>query len=1240
MASLSVRTRRVRICFRLVSVVLLVIAMLAVVLGPLPALTPTAAAATCPCSIWSGSVTPGTLTDPDTDPVEVGVKFRADSDGSVTGLRFYKSTANSGTHVGHLWTANGTLLASATFTNETASGWQQVTLATPVAVTANTTYVASYYAPVGRYAFNSNFFASSGVNNPPLRALANNEDGPNGVYRYGASGFPTSSFAASNYWVDVVYDTSAADTVPPSVTGRSPAPNATGVATSTNVTATFSEAVQAATVSFTLTGPGGTAVVAAVSYDAASRTATLNPNADLAPSTGYTATVSGARDTAGNQMTGPTSWTFTTGSPPPPPPDQGPGGPILVIGAPSNPFGRYTAEILRTEGLNEFATTDIGSVTATTLNAYDVVVLGQMTLTAAQVTMLTNWVNAGGNLIALRPDPQLAGLLGLTGGTTTLSEGYLRVTTTSGPGVGITDQIIQYHGAADRWTLNGASTLATLYSNATTATANPALTLRSVGTSGGQAAAFAYDLARSVVYTRQGNPAWAGQERDGEAPIRSDDLYFGGASTDWVNLGKAAIPQADEQQRLLANLIEHMNRDRKPLPRFWYFPGNARAVVLATGDDHGNGGTAGRFDQYRANSPAGCAVANWECLRFSSYVFTNTPLSNTAAAGYHADGFEIGLHVDTGCNNYTPASIQAFYADQLSQWRQKYTSLPGPSSSRTHCIVWSDWSSQVDVETANGIRLDTNYYYWPGSWIQDRPGFMTGSGMPMRFARTAGTMIDAYQAATQMTDESDQSYPFTPDTLLDRALGPLGYYGVFTANMHTDSASTFQSDQLLASALAHGVPVVSGRQLLTWLDGRNGSSFGSVTWNGNALGFTVSVGTGANRLTAMVPTVSATGTLSGLTRNGSAVSFTTQTIKGIEYAVFPAAGGSYVATYAAGAAAPTVLQVTDQARADGSAVVSWRTDEGADSRILYGSRPDQLTGQAADASPATAHSVTLRNLRARTTYYYRVQSRDSAGNTTVRPAPGAPPATLTTPAPDLTPPAVSAVRAETLPDGTAVISWRTNEAGNSRVLFGTSPSRLTRSRRDAEAVTAHQVVLTHLTPGATYHYRVVSRDAAGNTTTSGLQAPLVAARRGVVDTTTAQFRQGATVAAAKIAQAADGELTMRRGGAAASFTSRLLDARAMAAWDRATWQAQLPAGARLRVSVRAGSTTTPDDGTWTRFVPLDGSGAGLAALGGSRYLQYRVDMVAGDQGRAPVLRSIGFTYRAGGPVSDGREQAP
>ena len=99
-------------------------------------------------------------------------------------------------------------MATATFSNETASGWQQINFTTPVAITANTTYVASYHAPNGKYSVDENYFNSSLVSGP-LQGLADGMDGSNGVYRYGStSGFPTDTFNKSNYWVDVVFQPS------------------------------------------------------------------------------------------------------------------------------------------------------------------------------------------------------------------------------------------------------------------------------------------------------------------------------------------------------------------------------------------------------------------------------------------------------------------------------------------------------------------------------------------------------------------------------------------------------------------------------------------------------------------------------------------------------------------------------------------------------------------------------------------------------------------------------------------------------------------------------------------------------------------------------------------------------------------------------------------------------------------------------------------------------------------------
>ncbi len=603
-------------------------------------------------------------------------------------------------------------------------------------------------------------------------------------------------------------------------------------------------------------------------------------------------------------------------------PAQGPGGPILVVTSASSAFGKYYAEILRTEGLNSFAVMDIGAVSPDTLAAHDVVVLDKMPLSSAQVSMFGNWVNGGGNLIAMAPDAQLAGLLGITPVGTTLSNGYLLIDTSASPGQGLVDQTIQFHGVADRYDVIAATPLATLYSTATATTANPAVTLRSVGS--GKAAAFMYDLAASIVYTRQGNPAWATQERDGFAPRRSNDKFFGDAAgdvqPDWIDLNKVAIPQADEQQRLLANLILEMNSNKKPLPRFWYFPNGKKAVVIMTGDDHGNGGTIGRFQQFKSLSPTGCSVADWECVRGTSYIFASTPMSDAQAGQFVSEGFEVGVHITTSCADYDLPSLQALYDQQVPEFLAKYTSVGPLLTQRHHCIAWSDWSSGAQVQLSHGMRLDTSYYYWPPSWVGNVPGLFTGSAMPMRFVKTDGSLIDVYMAATQMTDESGQTYPFTVDRLLDRALGPEGYFGVYTVNAHTDVSTIPESDAVVSSALARGVPVVSARQMLTWLDARNSSSFGAVSFSSGALTFTITKDPAANGLQGMLPMRSGDRVLGGISRGGNPVSFTVRLVKGVDYAFFAADPGTYAAAYAADATGPAVSNVSPAAGATGVSV--------------------------------------------------------------------------------------------------------------------------------------------------------------------------------------------------------------------------------------------------------------------------------------------------------------------------------
>ncbi|HEV8638763.1 MAG TPA: DUF4082 domain-containing protein [Chloroflexota bacterium] len=286
-----------------VSTGLILLAVLCLVLPALssPSAQAQVAGASCPCSIWTDATTPAVPSENDLQAVEVGVKLRSDVDGYIHGLRFYKGSASTGSHLGNLWTATGALLASAAFTAETPSGWQQVTFAAPVPITANTTYIASYHSTGGDYAVTPGYFNTSRTQNGPVRALASGEDGPNGVFRYGPSGFPDQSFNGNNYWVDVVFDTIPSAGTPPVITGvEATAITSTGATISWNTDQPADSQVEY----------GPATVYGATTVSAAPVTSHSLALSGLTPGTLYHYRVK-SKDAAGNPATS-ADLTFTT----------------------------------------------------------------------------------------------------------------------------------------------------------------------------------------------------------------------------------------------------------------------------------------------------------------------------------------------------------------------------------------------------------------------------------------------------------------------------------------------------------------------------------------------------------------------------------------------------------------------------------------------------------------------------------------------------------------------------------------------------------------------------------------------------------------------------------------------------------------------------------------------------------------------------------------------------------------
>ena len=243
-------------------------------------------------SLFAANATPATISVNDRNSVELGMRFTVASNGTITGMRFYKGPQNTGTHTGTLWTATGTPLGTVTFSNETASGWQSATFSSPIAVTAGTDYVVSYHTSAGYYSATSGYFNTAATNGP-LTAPQSSVNAGNGLFAYGAGAtFPTGTYNATNYWVDVYYQ--------PDANQAPVANNDTGFSTQRNVPVQ----IAAAALLGNDTDPNGdTLSVTGVSaptngsvvFDAVNRLVTFTPAADYQGSAGFTYTVSDGR---------------------------------------------------------------------------------------------------------------------------------------------------------------------------------------------------------------------------------------------------------------------------------------------------------------------------------------------------------------------------------------------------------------------------------------------------------------------------------------------------------------------------------------------------------------------------------------------------------------------------------------------------------------------------------------------------------------------------------------------------------------------------------------------------------------------------------------------------------------------------------------------------------------------------------------------------------------------------------
>lgn len=518
--------------------------------------------------------------------------------------------------------------------------------------------------------------------------------------------------------------------------------------------------------------------------------------------------------------------------------------PVLLI--PNGGYGAYLGEILRAEGLNLFDQVAINGMNASLLAQYSAVILGPGSLTPTQAADLRAYVNNGGRLLAVRPDTQIVDLFGLGTNAGGLSDGYLKISATasfdgSSPGAGLTTQTLQIHGQADQYALAGGVELATLYSNAATPTSYPAVVGNLYGN--GRAVAFLYDLGKNVALTRQGDPTNADIDVDGDGVVRAFELFWKWSNDHttripWVNLDRVAVPQADEQMRLFSRLVRQLVD--QPLPQLWYFPGSTRTMLVLTGDAHAN---PAAYYQREIDS------LNVFGAKMTFYIVQAGEPVNSAVQAWRAQGHEFGIHPYASKPDAGITSLAQGY-EVFNSWFSSTFSSPKSRTVRNHQVAWKGYTDAVELERDYGIAMDTNYYH-SGVWLQKPDGswahgYITGSGLPMKFAKTDGTILPVYQQETHLVDEQlirdagvgRENLTAAQGVAVSKALidaSQAGFYSALMTQFHVDyygnSDPRGWAEGTMAYAQSLGIPLWNADHWLAFTETRHDAVFQNVAWN-------------------------------------------------------------------------------------------------------------------------------------------------------------------------------------------------------------------------------------------------------------------------------------------------------------------------------------------------------------------------------------------------------------------------
>jgi hypothetical protein len=301
----------------------------------------------------------------------------------------------------------------------------------------------------------------------------------------------------------------------------------------------------------------------------------------------------------------------------------------------------------------------------------------------------------------------------------------------------------------------------------------------------------------------------------------------------------------------------------------------------------------------------------------SGFFLNFSPLTPADLDAMRARGHEFGTRPPAKYDDPTGTYVIKNLSEGFITFTGIFTSQFGysPVIYRTAGLDWQGWTGGAEIAAAYGYEMDFSYAH-RGAWMRLPDGrwprgYITGSGLPMRFVRADGVVIPVYQQPTQISDvQLFRSVPGSVEqhsmsTVLDLVQRQLDAsiqrdYAALTTMTQLDYSNygdvRYVFESLLDYARQRGVPNLGAMEWLNFVEARRAARFTDIAWDEATatLSFKVAVtATPGVTLTALIPTIYNNRSLQSVTIDGAPVAFNIDLVKAEDFAFVSMSAGNH-----------------------------------------------------------------------------------------------------------------------------------------------------------------------------------------------------------------------------------------------------------------------------------------------------------------------------------------------------------